>query len=793
MERIDADTRTVSAPVEVFAPALDATPAPSAVVARRSRLAARAPLALVAAALAFNLVELAPELTRVAYLNDSAMHSEMVREATALLRAGHLPWTSWFPYLGLGSPDFLHYQSLGATITGALGLVIGPNRAFVLSLYLLLATWPLSIYAAGRLFRLSRWQAACAAACSPFVVSVLGIGYEQITYLFIGFGMWSQLWAMWMLPLAWGFSYRAVREGRYAGLAAFFIMVTAALHYMTGYLAFAVVPLFALASWRGLGRHLARAGIVLAGAGLATAWVVVPLLHYRPWASINQFLENGPDVNSYGAPAALRWLVSGQLLDAHRLAVLTVLAAVGVLAAAWHWRQDTGRCLVLALVASLVLFFGKPTLGSLENLLPGHADLFMRRFLMGVQLAAIFLAGIGLAGLGALVRRAAALLVRPARPAAWQGAAAVIACVGVAAVLTPAWRAVARSDASNASYIANQKLADRSDGADLRALLALTRRLGGGRIYAGTPANWGLNFTIGAVPVFRYLANLDVDEVGFTLRTASLMTNPEVEFDQSVPGDYAAFGVRFLLLPTSMSPPIPATLVARRGPFALWQHGTQRYVSVVDTISPPITANRGDLGTQSVNFLDSALPGAGRFPTVAYDGAPAAAPTLAVGANPAGPAGSVLAETDRPGAGAFSATVRATRTAVVLLSASYDPGWRATVDGRSAPTEMIAPALVGVRVTAGEHRVAFTYHAESHYPALAVAGLAGLAVAAGGVRLLDRLVPERAASGARTGEGDTSAGVSVATPGEDGDTVTTETETESEADGDRAGPDGAGG
>ena len=46
----------------------------------------------------------------------------MVRFATAQLRAGHLPLTSWFPFLGEGSPQFLHYQSLPAIVTGAAGL-----------------------------------------------------------------------------------------------------------------------------------------------------------------------------------------------------------------------------------------------------------------------------------------------------------------------------------------------------------------------------------------------------------------------------------------------------------------------------------------------------------------------------------------------------------------------------------------------------------------------------------------------------------------------------------------------
>ena len=43
--------------------------------------------------------------------------------------AGHLPMTSWFPYLGLGSPQFLHYQGLPAMLTGVLGLATGGDSA----------------------------------------------------------------------------------------------------------------------------------------------------------------------------------------------------------------------------------------------------------------------------------------------------------------------------------------------------------------------------------------------------------------------------------------------------------------------------------------------------------------------------------------------------------------------------------------------------------------------------------------------------------------------------------------
>jgi uncharacterized membrane protein YfhO len=65
-----------------------------------------------------------------------------------------------------------------------------------------------------------------------------------------------------------------------------------------------------------------------------------------------------------------------------------------------------------------------------------------------------------------------------------------------------------------------------------------------------------------------------------------------------------------------------------------------------------------------------------------------------------------------------------------VLSASYDPGWTATVNGRQQPVRMVAPALVAVDVPAGTAHVVFRYHGYGDYPALlALSGLT-LAMAA---------------------------------------------------------------
>jgi hypothetical protein len=70
------------------------------------------------------------------------------------------------------------------------------------------------------------------------------------------------------------------------------------------------------------------------------------------------------------------------------------------------------------------------------------------------------------------------------------------------------------------------------------------------------------------------------------------------------------------------------------------------------------------------------------------------------------------------------------RPGVAVLSASYDPGWTATVNCRPLPTRMVAPALVAVDVPAGTDHVAFQFHGYGDYPPLlALSGLT-LAIAA---------------------------------------------------------------
>jgi membrane protein YfhO len=712
------------------------------------------PWAAVAIAVTWNLWELRPAVLAAQFLNDSALHEQMVRFAAGRLAAGHNPLSSWFPYVGLGSPQFLHYQSTPAILTGLAGLMVGPDTAFRWSLYLLWCLWPVAIYGSARIFGLSRGAAAGAAVVAPLLHSVQGIGYEQHAYVWAGFGVWTQLWGAWALPFAWALTWRAMTDKRFIAAAAALIALTAAFHYETGYLAFGAVPVMGLLVRRDIAVRLARAGVLMAVALAASAWVVLPLLEYSRWAAVNQALAAGPSASGFGARTTLGWLVTGRVFDSGHLPVISLLVAAGLAVAAAQWRRaGPERALAVLLFACLALSCGRTTFGALAAIIPGHEDVFFRRFLMGTQLAGIYLAGLGAAVIarrGARLASAAACRIirwRPARPA-WISALMVAAAM--AGYLFPAEHYLATFDAMNAELVQAQRYAQ-SNPLQARAVAvmsAVIARHGPGRVYAGSPLNESRYPSVGLVPMYEFMESLDIDEVGDNLRTASLMSQPENRFHPANPGDYPLFGIRYLILPTHLAaeqappkPPRGAVLILRNLLLRVYELPASSYIRVADTTGT-LTASRADIGSQTAAYQASALPGQDEYRTVAYAGARPATPTLSPGTAVNGPPGIVMAEHPDLADGTASTTVRLNRRAVVVLAASYDPGWTVTIDGHPAPTEMVAPALVGVTAPPGVHHITFRYTGYTGYPEL-------LALAAATLLATAALTAKRRQSGRR--------------------------------------------
>ena len=685
------------------------------------------PLLAVAAVVAWNLWSLRSVVLRVAFLNDASVHEMMARYASSVISAGKNPYTSWLPYIGLGSAQYLHYQSLGSALTGLVGVVVGPDTAFRWSIYLLLSLWPFVIYSSARLFGLPRSAAAIAAMLSPFIVSFTGVGYERGAYLWIGGAeVWTQLVGSWALPFAWASTWRAMRDARYLWLAGGLTGLTVALHFMSGDLAFLGVIVIALVAGGPLLRRLGRAAVIFIASLAAAAWVIVPLFVFTKWSAINQELATTGYVRGYGARQEVIWLFTGRIFDArHSVPAITVAVLLGAALAIVRWRREPlMRALLALFVASLLLSFGPTTWGPLADLVPGHADLYFRRFMMGSQLAGLYLAGLAIVAIWHASAATVSAIVSSRR-----GRLAALSAItaALAACFWPAARAVSDYDERNATAISYQRSEDATEGAEIAPLLGYIKDHGGGRTYAGQAINWGQGFTVGYVPVYKYIQGQDIDEMAYSVPSLSLMLDPEIEFDEDDPADYAVFGIRYMLLPTGMEAPVPAQRALVDGNYSLWVIASNSYVDLVQ-VTGTLSADRADIGSKSQVFMDMleanqdwAVQWAGASPPPAPS-VPAVQAQLGV-ASP-GRVDSVQAS---PPEGSFSTEVTMRKPGTLLLSVAYDPGWHAWVDGRATPTEMLAPALIGVKLAPGRHYIVFRYSGFQWYPELWAFGLLSVA------------------------------------------------------------------
>ena len=262
-------------------------------------------------------------------------------------------------------------------------------------------------------------------------------------------------------------------------------MLTVALHYETGYLAFVPLVVWPFIAPSDLWRRIGRAVALGAAAALASASVIVPLLQQSHWAARNQVLEGTGLENGYGARQMLTWLLTGNLYDnGHSpawLPVITILVAVGIGVCLARWRSFlAGRALVVIWAVTLVMSFGRTTFGSLYDVVPGSSDIFIRRFEMAPQLSGILLAGVGLVFLGQLAVGGVLGLFPgdrrrwAARPAG-RGIVAGVGVVALLVVLAPAWSSMDTYDAHNATNIGFQAEDDTQQDPQIDQLLAYVR------------------------------------------------------------------------------------------------------------------------------------------------------------------------------------------------------------------------------------------------------------------------------------------------------------------------------
>jgi hypothetical protein len=694
---------------------------------------------LVAVPILFNAIELVPELTSVPNVNDDAAHLLFVERANDAIAQGADPVDFWVPDLELGFPQFVYYQHLPHLAVVALDRIL-LQRVDIVTVfnavrYLLLVGLPLTVFWSMRRMGFGVVAAAIGAAASSLLSSGGRLGFDYDSYVWRGFGVFTQLVAMHLSFITLALLHGVLDRGRgyLAAIVALSALVLSQLLYAY-MMAISAIVVALCASWRLLPLRAARLGVVGVAAGLIAAYMIVPAALSSYWLNESPYLETYK-YDSFGAGPILQWLVTGQLLDSGRLPVLTVLLAIGILAALVT--RSRPALIALALfVVWLVLYFGRPTLGGLVDLFPLHNALFFHRFIGGVHLAATLLIGAGGAWLWALV-------------APWRGALRLAAVTaGLAFVLVVAMREHADYYASNAAWIQQTTAAIDRD-ADAKAIFDTLAALPPGRVYAGQRKDWGDQLDFGlpfrSVRMHDLVTFRGIPSWAVPYQGPSLNSDLVFDFDPTNPAHYAVFGVTYVIAPSTRQLPDFLRPLRRTPLYTLYSapaSAAARYAAVADTVRVPSPA---ELLPVMRDWLLGPLPAAGKVLRIDFPAAPAGATGSTVpGCDSGGTIGSERIEQGR-----VTVVASCPSAATLVLSITYHPNWHVTSDGVPVATFMVSPSVIGVSLPPGTHTVIAEYRSTPIKTPLLIVGGVVLAAATLARRRIERLDARLAARWAR--------------------------------------------
>jgi hypothetical protein len=679
---------------------------------------------LVAVPMIVTATWLLPEVTLpVPSLNDDQFHFTLIQRMSDALAAGKNPLDFWMPEMELGFAAGFYYQHLPHLVVVLLDrLTFGAFDLFTLFnaiRFTLLVGFPLVVFWSMRRMGFSMVAAALAAAASPLLSGDFRYGFEYDSYIWRGWGMYTQLWAMNLSFIALACAYRTINRGTGYVWAILALSVLVLSHLLYAYMM--VITLF-LVVLVGANRatiipRLTRLAIVGGAMAAITAY------QWLPWISASQFLSASPNLqqykyDSFGAPAILGWLSTGDLIDHGRLPVLTLLLTLGVLAALVYRSRPTLLALI-GFIAWLVLYFGRPTLGPLFDVLPIPNGLLLHRFIGSMEVFAIMLVGLG----GALVWRLAqwvgaamagrGWILHPWRPAMAAGALLVL--------LSPAITERVGFYANNSAFMNTSRTALAQD-AGLQAIVRTLRSAEGGRVYAGLREDWGKDLKIADLSVRNVLIANGIsvagpESGGFTLNSSLMWL-----FHDQEQWQYDLVDARYVVTPDTLPVPAFFQLVQHAGRYALYSVPTSGAAEYVAIVARQRAASQLDLFWANRAWWEGPQPGARQF--IRWDYMKPLGPQTTSPGCPDG--GRTLFEHDT--SDSIHVVADCPVAAALMFKVTYHPNWIVTVDKQPVETYMVSPSYVAIDLPAGTHDVEAVYTAAPIKIPLLVVGLAALIV-----------------------------------------------------------------
>lgn len=585
-----------------------------------------------------------------------------------------------------------------------------------LVIYLLLCLFPVSVFLALRVSGMS-WKTAGFGALLASQLSTDGLyGLDPPSFLWRGYGLSSQLFAMIFLPLAIAYALKYFRSGKNLIPAVIFLVGTTVGHLGIGIMTFlSLIPLAASVVikeklWKkALWTQGRRVFMLSALSILILSYWIVPAMTSDKYHAFS-FWDPVWKFNSYGAGENVTRLFNGDLFDFGRLPIFTGLTIVGLFVAPEY---------AILFLFWFLMYFGRTTWGPLIDLIPSLKEFHLSRFIVGVHAAGLFLAPIGLTWLVSRLNKY------------W--------FVGLL-LLIPIYHQTIRYNDLNNTLILRANTNYDKQAPDMNALVTALKQLPPGRVYAGRGGGWGHDFRIAETNMTMYLGNFAFPTVLWLPETWSPNGDTEQYFREDHAEDYDLFNITYVATPVNLPKDQvqPFWKLIKENPsWNLYEVATNGYFTT--GVAPAIVSADKYNRTNVVRlWIQSSDPKNGLYPLLTFDtksfpknnGLPnfkmldevtyqvpdgsshnlfAEIPRYATPSSQ--PPLSVVSQSEENDM-IFRATVdvkKGCAGCLVILKQSFHPSWKATVDGKGVSPVITFPFYIGIPVSEGTHAIVVSY------------------------------------------------------------------------------------
>lgn len=590
-------------------------------------------------------------------------------------------------------------------------------------IYLLLSLFPLSVFLALRVIRLS-WLAAGIGAVLASHISTDGLyGLDPPSFLWRGYGLSSQLFAMIWLPIAIAYAWRYFSSNLRSDFwpAVLAMTLTAMGHLGIGVIA--MLSLIPLAVRLPIQKNLTKLGLLGATVLFMLSYWIIPIVLNDNYHNIS-FWDPPWKFASYGGRETIVRLLNGDLFDWGRAPWMTVLVIVGLIAAAW-----TNFSFALLFLFWLFMYFGRTTWGPLIDLIPGMKEFHLSRFIVGVHVAGLFLIPIG-------IHWFVDTLKTKFTKFHWLIGLLVYLFIGLF-VIPPIYKQTINYSIHNDRLIVQANENHAKVKTDEEELFKTIRSLPPGRVFAGRGGSWGKDFKVAETPYYMQLSTYSIPTVLWLPETWSPNSDVEQYFSEDQAKDYDLFGIRYVAAPPSQKVQSFWKLIKEAPTWKLYEIEKVRYFT--SGVRPAIVAtDKRSYGNVVRLWIQSDAHVKSLFPELTFakdypktTGLPnfkmidevtyvvpdnskhnlfQEPPWYQNPTNPTNKAKilSEVVDSDM----VFKTKVEVgenCRECIVILKQSFHPNWRATIDGKPAQTFTVFPFYLATLVPAGTHEVVFSY------------------------------------------------------------------------------------